>query len=302
MKRLILLVVLLLCSLPADLMAQQRTTQAALDALQPAARSRVARTDTLLSFRTQAVPGGRLDVDAGVLRSAYRISASAVSPSAAPETNARAVLAEVAPDFGWTTQAEALRLDAVRTTRNSTHLSFQQTFYGLPVHNRQVKVNLDGTGRPTMVLSGYAPHLKAMRSFDAQPRITAGAAEAEASRLVSSTGARTSTPDLVVYPSETPRLAWRLLAWPTDAPAEWEVLIDAHTGELIQLFDMSVAHVENGGMGEREKGGFSRADVRGPIDEGGDDVQAVQSKIENRPSNFADGAGLVFDPDPLTTA
>jgi hypothetical protein len=106
MNRLPLLIVFLLCSLPAGVMAQQRTAQASVDALQPAARLQVVRADTLLAFRTRAVPGGRLDVDDGVLRAAYQVSRAAVSPSAPAVANARAVLAALASDFGWNPSAD----------------------------------------------------------------------------------------------------------------------------------------------------------------------------------------------------
>ncbi len=293
MKRWLILFALFVCGLPAA--AQHRATPLALDALRPEARAHVELADTLLRFRTRAVPGGRLDVDEGVLRAAYRIGLR-VAPAASPEAAARAYLAAAAPGFGLTPETLDLAVASVVRGRYSTHVVFQQTFFGLPVYNRQVKVSLNRDGQPTMALSGYAPHLAGLRSFDTRPALSADAATARAQALVSAAGARTTTPELVVYPAGQPRLAWRLLAWPQDAPAEWEVLLDAHTGEIIRLFDQSThAHGERRRKDEttrrRDDETTRRQAIRNP-----------RSAIRNPQFRVVDGTGLVFDPDPLTTA
>ena len=71
--------------------AQQPTTRIAVEALTVEAQARVVRADTLLRFRTRAVPGGRVDIDEGVLRAAYRLG-QRVTPAASPEATARAYL------------------------------------------------------------------------------------------------------------------------------------------------------------------------------------------------------------------
>ena len=281
--------------------AQNRAVRPAFEALTPAVQARVVPDDPLLRFRTQAVAGGRIDIDDGVLRAAYRIGRR-MPTAATPEAAARAYLDAEAPRFGWT-DADDLALKTVTPGRYSTHLTFQQTFFGLPVYNRLVKVNLNRDGQPTMVLSSYAPHLARLGAFNPSPSLSAAAAEARVQAAVSAQGALTSTPELVVYPAATPRLAWRMLAWPEGLPAEWEVLLDARTGEIIHLLDQSThlrfeesesrraGEPESRSVGESEPGKTSPAPsiVR-------------QSKIQNPKSKIVDGTGLVFDPDPLTTA
>ena len=298
------LALVVLCSAFSDgALAQDRAARIAFEALTVEAQARVVPADTLLRFRTRAVPGGRIDLDEGVLRAAYRIGRR-VTPDASPEAMARSYLAAEAALFGWTETADDLEPTTVVEGRYSTHVTYQQTFYGLPVYNRLVKVNLNPTGQPTMVVSSYAPHLALVRSFSPSPSLSAAAAETRAQALVSTQGAQTSTPTLVVYPSETPRLAWRLLAWPEGVAAEWEVLIDAHTGEVILLFDQSThAHweePESRRAGEPENRKAKNLFSDSPTLRLADSSMPVSSTPQRKAR--VDGTGLVFDPDPLTTA
>ncbi len=285
----------------ADATAQTRT----LDVLRGDARARLAEADPLVTFRTQQVPGGRMDVEEGVLRAAYRLAAR-VPQGASPEATARAFFALAAPDFGWALEADDLRLAEVQEGRYAHHLVFQQTFFDLRVYNRLVKVNLDRSGQPTMVMSGYAPHLRSLRTFNPRPSLSAAEAKARTEALIEG-GAATSAPELIVYPTKTPRLAWRLVAWPRQTVAELEVLIDAHTGALIQVIDqgMHVRRMEDGGwkMEDGEHGASRYESIFHPPSSIFE-APTVEESIEdaNPPSRSADGTGFIFDPDPLSTA
>lgn len=277
----------LLC-VSRDAWAQDQAAPAA-SLLRLEARARLVEQDTSLDFRTRVVPGGRFDVEAGVLRAAYRIAPGAAPAAATPEAAARAYLSAEAARFGFRPQTDDLVLVSVETSPYSSHLLFEQVFFGLPVHHRRVKVNLDAQGRPTMVLSGYAPHLARINRFDATPSLSPDEAVDRVRQLVDGPLARTTTPELVVYPSEVPRLAWRLLAWPAGAPVEWEVLVDAHTGELIQLLDQG---------SERHGGEVGWRNGR----EESEWVQEAADFSSSASFSFVDGSGSVFDPDPLTRA
>ena len=89
--------------------------------LVPEARARLATSDTTLTFRTQPVPNGRYDVDAGVLRAAYRIEGGLVVPFAAPDAAARAYLKAEAARFGWRPEADDLVLASVVEGQERIH-------------------------------------------------------------------------------------------------------------------------------------------------------------------------------------
>ncbi len=272
---------------PSQAQQNPSVRSAAVQTLPTISQAQVVDVTDLLSFQTEAIPGGRRDVNDNVLRAAYRIGRRV--QAATPEAAANTYLSQAASQFGWDEAMDDLQQVSVKHTPRSTHIVYQQFFFGVPVYQRQVKVNLNAQDQPTMVISGYAPHLRHLRTFDPQPRLSETEAQGRAQAAVSQRGAQVSDAKLVVVPDATPRLAWQLLAWPDDAPAEWDVLVDAHTGEVLRLVNQAThawrGH-ESGSMGGWESGSVAWAaeDAYAP--------GAVQ----------VDGSGLVFDPDPLTTA
>ena len=223
--------------------------------------------DPSMQFNERSVSGGRIDADHGVWRAAYRIKAPGPALATA-EATARAWMAEQGERFGWAT-AEDLVLTENIATGYSAHLTFEQTFRGLPVHRRSVRVNLGRDGLPTMVLSAYAPHLKQVGSFDVVPSVTMAQARRLAEQAISAGGASSTEPVLVVYPMEVPLLAWRTIVWPADVPGEWEVLLNAHSGALVYVMDRTIQHHPT-------------------------DTTHVVRRV--------DGKGMVWIPDPITSA
>ena len=217
----------------------QHPDRPVLRALRPAARAHVVTTDSLHGLETRPVPQGRIDVRSGVWRAAYRLETARPADGTSTEAAVRAYLEEAAAQFGWRGRAEDLVVTRVVETPRSRHVTLQQTFYGVPVHGRQVQVNLDAAGRPTMVVSGYAPHLQDVRGFDPVPALAASTARLTTTALAEGP-AEASDPELVVVPTDAPRLAWRIVLWPTAVAAEFEVLLDAHTGAVVQIVETSM--------------------------------------------------------------
>jgi zinc metalloprotease ZmpB len=289
--------------------AQQRpATDSAERSLRPSARAYTAPGDTSLAFPTRPAGRGRQDVEEGVMRAAYRVSMR-VAETGSPEEAARAYMRQAAAQFGWPADTRDLELTSVQTTPYSSHLTFQQTLNGVPVYNRQVKVSLDAQRQPVIVLSGYALHVNEAASFDPVPAVDTVSVRRLAAGLFTE-GAETNTPEQVIYPAEEPLLAWRVVAWPHEAGSEWEVLLDARTGETIQLINLA-AHVgrdrERGGEGERgaeieqqEQLGNMLSAFRSPSPA----VSLPPTPIlpHSHTPALATGTGLVFDPDPVSTA
>lgn len=294
MRRLLLFLAFVCCyGFINTALAQRIPATAAIEALQPEARANVAQGDALLDFRTRTIPEGRLDTDDGVLRAVYRIH-TPIRPATSLEETARTYLQSAASQFGWAESTQELELHTVQRGRYSSHVVFQQTLSGVPVYNRQVKVSLNKAGQPTMALSGYAPHLRDLQAFNPNPTVAASAIQARVQELVADPNATVNAPTLVVYPSEVPRLAWRILVWPSNVSAEWEVLIDAHTRETIRLFNQTThAHW----TWERDETDSTPAHAPSPpsaLPETATTPLPLRTGVT--------GSGLVFDPDPLTTA
>ncbi len=277
----IILLVLAALLLSAESSLSQKLS-AAHDALPAASLPFVTQVDVSVQFNQRSIPDGRIDTDSGILRAAFRIQAEG-PPLATPEQTARAWMAENRIRFGWTT-ADDLELTEEIRTSYSTHLTFQQTFHGVPVHRRRVKVNLGPSGLPTMVLSGYAPHLAEIDAFDATPTVSSDQAKRQAQQLVSAAGASSSEPELVVYPLATPVLVWRVIAWPVGAPGEWEVLLNAHSGATIHLLDRVIRHRhEDSTSVPRRIDGKGKAWIPDPITSAG--VTYGGAYVDNNDSN-----------------
>lgn len=247
------------------------------------AAERFALADTLTRFRTRTVPGGRLDLDSGVLRAAYRIPADGSLLDGTAEASARRYLAREAGAFGLDPSLQDLVVIGRVVGERSSHLTFQQVYRGIPVYNRTVRVNLDARGAPTQVLSGYAPALAPPSGIAPAPILSPEDVVALARGFLRGDMARHTPPGPVILPDPF-RLAWRLVAWGAVSHAEWEILVDDATGEPIQIRDLSThAHAYPAGDSPSF---LSRRAPSNPL-----------PSIARVP-----GQGYVFDPDPLTTS
>lgn len=173
-----------------------------------------------------------------------------------PEEAARAFLKERGKTFGITPgQVDNLRRTRTLSHRNTEIVRFQQTLQGVPVFGGEVVVMRHAQSkRIQWVHSRFFPDL----NVSTTPKLSASQAYAIAqSQLPFRTIQRTLDPELVVYPEGKGRLAWRVLIPSTDPIGDWEIFVDAHTGEVFFIRDQA---------------------------------------------HYADGSGMVWFPDPLTTS
>ncbi len=248
--------------------AQQPDERRSIESLPDATRPFLVSADPTLVSRAEILPDGRVDAESGVYRAVYRIPATTPVLDSADETT-RAYMQAEKTRFGWPSTNELL-LVSEHVGRSSTHLTYRQTLSGVPVYNRYVKASLDSDGHPTMVISGYAPHVGRISGFGSVPRVDAEEASRLAGLAISEQGAHTHEPELVVYPIAQPRLAWHIIVWPDTAGGEWDVLLDATSGIILHVMDRAVhLHAEY---------------------------------LSTKNPGLPDGSGLVFDPDPLTSS
>ncbi|MEM1094538.1 MAG: T9SS type A sorting domain-containing protein [Bacteroidota bacterium] len=276
----------LLACLCAPALFAQRVVPIATD-LQPRWQSRVT-LDALTTAPTSATAFTRADASDGTLRAQYRIQTD-IADAAEPQQAAQAYLRAHAPSFGLDASLQDLDLVNERKTKYATHLRYQQTYNGVPVYFRFVQVNLDAEGRPTMVTNSHAHHLRTA-VLDVTPSVTAAAARAFAETEIAADRAEVARQTLTVYPSAPPRLAWQM---DMRTPAQdWEVLLDAHSREVIHLRPLSThAH-----RTAPPTALVRPTPVHAPM------ARALQTaSAAPIPMRRTDGTGLVFDPDPLTS-
>ena len=213
-------------------------TTTAWEALPDSSKVKVVDQDPLMRFRLESSGNEQWDLDQQVVRAAFQIAPD-MSVQNTPEQTARAWLDIHGSRFGIN-QTDNLTLIRHVESSGVHHLTLQQTHQDLPVYLRTVQVNLGLTGLPSMVLSAHAPHLEDAAIMQVVPTISAEEAGVLAAGSVSTVAAQTGDAVLNIYPSNPPRLVWQVMAWPEDAPGAWEVLVDAHTGQLVHLIDRLV--------------------------------------------------------------
>ncbi|MBZ4417135.1 M36 family metallopeptidase [Myxococcus sp. RHST-1-4] len=144
-----------------------------------------------------------------------------------------------------------------------TNLYLRQTHKGLPLYNAQLQINVDGEGRVLGVHSDFLPSVDTALA-SVEPRLGAGEAVASLAKhlgvslrqtpraLNAEAGARQRTrvdveglssepidAELAVLPVRRgeARLVWRFQVHTPDQQHDYDVTVDAHTGEVWTRFD-----------------------------------------------------------------
>jgi zinc metalloprotease ZmpB len=249
-----------------------------------------------VDFQTQTRSNGSFDVNSGLTRSRFRQFESQIYRS--PEQ----FLIEEGDGFGWKSPDIDLRLISDDVAASSRHVTYQQTFKGLPVLDHMVRVNMDREGRVSMVLSAYSPVLAPEGTFNVVPSTPSSQAVEIAFRRFADGKGRHSEAKLGIIRPESPVLVWEVMVWPVNEPAEYRVQVDARSGEVVRAINQAISLSDKGLKTVEDSGSdlFLPADPVFPF--------VVKSKMEregvlafepNASVSRTDGTGLVFDPSPL---
>ncbi len=188
-----------------------------------------------LTFETTRRQEGSWDVNAGVYRARYREMDRGTYHSV------REYLESTAQDYGWSRPAEELELVREVNLTKSRHLTYQQTFAGLPVLDHTVRVNLDPQNRVSFVQNAYVAVETKEDLFDIRPAVTAEAAETIAMNDLAPKGGQFTEARLAIARPSYPLLVWEIIVWPEQEPAELRVLVDAQTGKILSAIDQAVS-------------------------------------------------------------
>ena len=195
--------------------------------------------DTRGGEPTVAHGSQRVGVESGVPRALYNVNYPVTEDE--PEAMARQYLRENGNRLRLVDPQ--LRDLAHRATRHGlagTTVRFEQRFQGIPVLAPDLAVTIDRSHRVTFVSSGYEPGVWVPTMT---PTITAPAGRASALARLAVDGAlaHEATRLVVVPEGKQSRLAWQIQMVPSvSPPGDWEVLVDARTGEVFRAVDRAL--------------------------------------------------------------
>lgn len=166
-----------------------------------------------------------------------------------PEPAARAYLAERSAEFGLTNAGADLLLDHVATSPAGKHVRFHQAIGGVRIWKSEVVVSLDeSASRVRAVHSSYDP-IAAHSAVSATPSIGSAAALEIALAALRIEG----EPNWIGPPTQKlwmvreqdrvgsfPHLAWRVVIPIQNPIGDWELFVDATTGEVLRIGDQMV--------------------------------------------------------------
>lgn len=255
--------------LAPDVLAQKPVRQSQLS---PSSQAYLAQSDPTTEFNLVHVQGGLIDADLNIRRAGFGLSPN-MSALESPEATARDWVDRFGRAYGIKS-SENLQVIRETGAHGVSHVTFQQMYGNIPVYERFVHVNLGLDGLPTMVSSGFAPHVEDLAVASSLPSVSESQARTAAGAAVTADAFEIHSASLQLYPESVPRMIWKVDVSPSKGIGSWRVLLDAETGALIRILD----RLRYRGMD------------RGPM------------SATTAPPDSITGRGLIWDPDPLTTS
>ena len=191
---------------------------------------------------------GRISKETGAPLALYRVDYPVKAGS--PQEMAEQYLRENARILKIKRDLSDLQFSSVRETPGGYHIRFKQYAYGYPVYRGDIVVNLDRQNRITFVMNGYKP---VIRLTETSPKITRERAEQIAMDYLQIKGRLNyQKKETVVYHNKgITRLAHKITLVPAeDVFGDWEVLVDAVSGEIFKVKDNACYLSPTTGMGK----------------------------------------------------
>lgn len=171
-----------------------------------------------------------------------------------------------------------LTLNSVRKGNTGETLRFQQFIKDVPVFQSEILVHFNKEGR--ISYTATESFRKDLKEVDTTPSFPASEALKKAHIASKSGGEITHEENkLVVYITDSgeTKLVYRVLTSSFNNPGSWETIVDAKTGTVISVKDISVKHHNENGPSTNKK----------------------SKKVKNKKA-FVTGTAYIFEPDPLS--
>jgi hypothetical protein len=133
-----------------------------------------------------------------------------------------------------------LQFSSLRETPGGYHVRFQQFIQGYPVYQGNLVVNINRQNRVTFVMNSYKPLVRLDRSAPAISLLQADGIARNYLQIKGKLNYREQE-TMVYYQNRQTRLVNKISLVPAEfLIADWEVLVDAMTGEIVKVTDRAV--------------------------------------------------------------
>jgi len=248
---------------------------------------------------TKVVPGAAVYFDQATGLARKVTSHGLATQAKTPGSAAEAFLKENHRLFGLAADLSDLSPVSSQSSLGGFHLRYQQVVGGLPVWEAQVAVHLSKDLRIRLVQSTVLPIPKPPA---AKLRLNSEKAIAVAQAAMGITGnlRAPASASLVIYADKQPaRLCWRVLI-PADQPlGDWEVLVDAVSGQALVARNL-LRFVSGSGM-VFDPSPVSTSGVCTLTDNNDADYAALNDQRISRTLQGLDGSGYLEGPYVSTT-
>jgi len=134
-----------------------------------------------------------------------------------------------------------LRMISTRRGLHSSHVVYQQILAGRPVYGAYLSVHLDAAGQVQVLHNRTLPDLR-LGTVATQISAVEAVQQARAAIQFGAPRANSPAPELVVLPlaDDLAHLAWRVMISAAQPQGDWEVLLDAGSGQVIKRYNRLV--------------------------------------------------------------
>jgi len=192
--------------------------------------------ENLKTYTSRITYRGRIVDETGHYR--YRYNEKAAGYTGSSEEIARQYLREHNREFGIDKPEETLRVLKTSSTPGGAHVLFNQVISGIPVYASRVVVTLNRKEEVTFIANEYR-HNISMNTI--RPGIASVDAVQIAKTYLKINGdlLGKESSELVLFESADngARLSWMVSIPATEPHGDWEVIVDAVTGEILQVKD-----------------------------------------------------------------
>jgi Zn-dependent metalloprotease len=155
---------------------------------------------------------------------------------------AKSFLHSQSPKFKMTDDLSDLEEKTVQKSPAGTHVRFVQKVGSVPVYNSDVVISISENNIVNFVVNNYKPMLTFV---DTVPKLSSNQALIKAETQLGVTGKLFGEPSstLMIYPADNNvRLAYRVGIPSFEPRGDWEVFVDALTGEILSVKDLTLFH------------------------------------------------------------